>query len=115
MGYRSELYAIVGLVDVPEFERLLKETDLTECFDEISKSDLAIEYQASDLKWYDGYAEVERINALFNTSTFSILLRTGEEYGDTEYYTNNNNLQQLFNIQTCVDTTLYGYDTCFED
>lgn len=115
MGYRSELYAIVGLVDVPEFERLLKETGLTECFDEISKSDLAIEYQASDLKWYDGYADVDKINEFFNKSNFSILLRIGEEFPDTEYYTGNSDLEQLFNLNIDVDTDICWYEHCLEE
>ena len=50
MGYRSEMYAVVGLIDLPEFDRLLKETDLTDCFEEHSKSDLAVEFRASSLK-----------------------------------------------------------------
>ena len=39
MGYRSEMYAVVGLIDLPEFDRLLKETDLADCFEEHGKSD----------------------------------------------------------------------------
>ena len=52
MGYRSELYAVVGLIDLPEFDRLLKETDLAGCFEEHGKSDLAVEFRASSLKFY---------------------------------------------------------------
>ena len=72
MGYRSELYAIVGLIDLPEFDRLLKETDLADCFEEHVKSDLAVEFRASSLKWYDSYSDVDKINEFFNESQFSI-------------------------------------------
>ena len=115
MGYRSELYAVVGLIDLPEFDRLLKETDLADCFEEHSKSDLAVEFQASSLKWYDGYADVDKINELFNKSNFSILLRVGEEFPDKEYYTGNSDLEQLFNLNIDVDTDISWYECCLEE
>lgn len=115
MGYRSELYAIVGLIDLLEFEHLLKETDLAECFKEHDKSDLAIEFRASGLKWYDGYPDVEKINKFFDDSNFSILLRIGEEFPDKEYYTGNYDLEQLFNLQIDVDTDISWYEQCLEE
>ena len=115
MGYRSELYAVVGLIDLPEFDRLLKETDLADCFEEHAKSDLAVEFQASSLKWYDGYSEVDKINEFFNKSNFSILLRTGEEFPDKEYYTGNSDLEQLFNLQIDVGTDISWYENCLEE
>lgn len=115
MGYRSELYAVVGLIDLPEFDRLLKETDLTDCFEERDKTDLAIEFRASSLKWYDGYSDVEKINKFFDDSNFSILLRIGEEFPDKEYYTGNSDLEQLFNLQIDVDTDISWYEHCLED
>ena len=114
MGYRSELYAIVGLIDLPEFDRLLKETDLADCFEEHGKSDLAVEFQASSLKWYDGYSDVDKINKFFNESNFSILLRIGEEFPDKEYYTGNTDLEQLFNLRIDVDTDINWYEHCLE-
>lgn len=115
MGYRSELYAIVGLIDLPEFDRLLKETDLIRCFEEHGKSDLAVEFQASSLKWYDGYSEVDKINEFFNKSNFSILLRIGEEFPDKEYYTGNSDLEQLFNLNIDVDIDINWYENCLEE
>ena len=115
MGYRSELYAVVGLIDLPEFDRLLKETDLTDCFEERDKTDLAMEFRASSLKWYDGYADVDKINEFFNKSKFSILLRTGEEFPDKEYYTGNSDLEQLFNLQIDVNTDISWYEHCLEE
>ena len=117
MGYRSELYAVVGLIDLPEFDRLLKETDLADCFEEHGKSDLAVEFQASSLKWYDGYSDVDKINEFFNKSQFSILLRIGEEFPDKEYYTGNSDLEQLFNlnINIDVDTDISWYEHCLEE
>ena len=115
MGYRSELYAIVGLIDLPEFDRLLKETDLADCFEEHGKSDLAVEFQASSLKWYDGYSDVDKINKFFNESNFSILLRVGEEFPDKEYYTGNSDLEQLFNLRIDVDTDINWYEHCLEE
>ena len=115
MGYRSELYAVVGLIDLPEFDRLLKETDLADCFEEHGKSGLAVEFRASYLKWYDGYSDVDKINKFFNESTFSILLRIGEEFPDKEYYTGNSDLEQLFNLQIDVDTDISWYEHCLEE
>ena len=115
MGYRSELYAVVGLIDLPEFDRLLKETDLADCFEEHGKSDLAVEFQASSLKWYDGYSDVDKINEFFNKSIFSILLRIGEEFPDKEYYTGNSDLEQIFNLNIDVDTDIGWYENCLEE
>ena len=115
MGYRSELYAVVGLIDLPEFDRLLKETDLADYFEEHSKSDLAVEFRASSLKWYDEYSEVDKINEFFNKSNFSILLRVGEEFPDKEYYTGNTDLAQLFHLQIDVDTDISWYEQCLEE
>ena len=115
MGYRSELYAAVGLIDLPEFDRLLKETDLADYFEEHGKSALAVEFRASSLKWYDGYSDVDKINKFFNESTFSILLRIGEEFPDKEYYTGNSDLEQLFNLQIDVDTDISWYENCLEE
>ena len=115
MGYRSELYAVVGLIDLPEFDRLLEETELTGCFEEHSKSDLAVEFRASHLKWYDGYSDVDRINKFFDDSNFSILLRIGEEFPDKEYYTGNTDLAQLFNLRVDVDTDISWYEQCLEE
>ena len=115
MGYRSEMYAVVGLVDLPEFERLLKETDLTDCFEQISEAELTVEFRASGLKWYDGCSEVDKINEFFNNSKFSILLRIGEEFPDKEFYTGNSNLEQIFDLQIDVDMDICWYENCLED
>lgn len=115
MGYRSEMYAVVGLIDLPEFDRLLNETDLADYFAEHGKSDLAVEFRASSLKWYDGYSDVDKINEFFNESRFSILLRIGEEFPDKEYYTGNSELEQLFNLQIDVDTNISWYEYCLEE
>lgn len=115
MGYRSELYAVVGVIDLPEFDRLLKETNLEECFTEHDKTDLAVEYRASSLKWYDGYPDVDKINEFFNSSEFSILLRIGEEFPDKEFYTGNSDLEQVFNLQIDVGSDIYWYEHCLAD
>ena len=115
MGYRSELYAVVGLIDLPEFDRLLKEAGLDDCFEEYSKTALAIAFRASELKWYDSYQDVAKINEFFNESKFSILLRIGEKFPDTEYYTGNSDLEQIFNMQIDVDTDVGWYEHCLED
>lgn len=115
MGYRSELHAVVGLIDLLEFERLLKETDLADYFEEHDKSDLVVEFRASSLKWYDGYADVDKINEFFNNSKFSILLRVGEEFPDKEYYTGNSDLEHIFNLQVDVATDISWYESCLEE
>ena len=114
MGYHSELYAVVGLIDLPEFDRLLKETDLAAYFEEHDKSDLAVEFRASSLKWYDGYSD-DKINKFFDESNFSILLRIGEEFPDKEYYTGNSDLEQLFKLKIVVDTDISWYEHCLEE
>ena len=115
MGYRSELHAVVGLIDLPEFDRLLKEANLTDCFEEHAKSDLAVEFRASYLKWYDGYPDVDSINEFFFKSKFSILLRIGEEFSDKEYYTGNSDLEQVFTLRVDVDTNISWYESCLRD
>lgn len=115
MGYRSELHAVVGLIDLPEFDRLLKEAYLADRFEEHDKSDLVVEFRASSLKWYDGYADVDNINQFFNNSKFSILLRVGEEFPDKEYYTGNSNLEHIFNLQVEVGTDISWYENCLEE
>ena len=115
MGYYSELHAVVGLIDLPEFDRLLKETDLEKWFEEHGKTDLAVEFRASGLKWYDGYPDVTKINELFNNSKFSILLRIGEEFPDKEYYTDNSDLEQIFNLQIDDGTDISWYENCLEE
>lgn len=115
MGYYSQMHAVVGLIDLPEFDRLLKETGLTDSFDEHDKSDLAVVFQASGLKWYDGYSDVDKINDFFNNSKFSILLRVGEEFPDKEYYTGNPDLEQVFNLQVDVGTDICWYENCLEE
>ena len=115
MGYRSQLFAVVGLIDLPEFDRLLKETDLEDCFEEREKTDLAVEFRASSLKWYDNYPDVGKINEFFNNSNFSILLRIGEEFPDREFYTGNSDLEQVFNLQIDVDSDICWYEQCLED
>ena len=115
MGYSSELYAVVGLIDLPEFDRLLKETDLVDCFEEYNKTDLAVEFRASSLKWYDGYSDVDKINSFFNDSKFSILLRIGEEFPDREFYTGNSDLEQIFNLSIDAQTDIDWYEHCLED
>ena len=115
MGYRSEMYAVVGLIDLPEFDRLIKEADLADCFEEHVESDLAVEFRASSLKWYDGYPDVDKINEFFNKSNFSILLSIGGEFPDKEYYTGNSDLAQLFNLNIDVDTDISWYEHCLEE
>lgn len=115
MGYRSQLYAVVGLLDLPEFDRLLKEAELADYFEEYDKTALAIAFRASGLKWYDGYADVDKINGFFNNSKFSILLRIWEDLPDTEYYTGNYDLKQIFNLQVYADTDIEWYANCLEE
>lgn len=115
MGYRSQLYAVVGLIDLPEFDRLLKEAGLADCFEECAKTGLAVEFRALCLKWYDSYPDVTKINEFFNESKFSILLRIGEEFPDIEYYTGNSDLEQMFNLQIDVGTDVDWYEHCLED
>ena len=95
MGYISCLTATVHGSDLLQFIQLLNDTGLNECFTETEPmdSDGYTTYMADDLKWYDGYAEVDAINRLFNESLYSHLLREGEglmeDGDDNQYYSGN--------------------------
>ncbi len=58
---------------------------------------------------------IDKINKFFNESTFSILLRIGEEFPDKEYYTGNTDLAQLFNLRVDVGTDISWYENCLEE
>lgn len=99
MGYRSCLTATVHESDLLQFIQLLNDTGLNECFTETEPMDSEgyTTYRAEELKWYDGYEDVDAINKLFNTSHYSYLLREGEGHyedgDDNQYYSDNPDYQ----------------------
>ena len=107
MGYQSTLYALVHGSDLIPFMEALDQTELTEYFTEIEplNEDSFTKFEASGLKWYDGYEDVESINQIFNNSMHSVLLRIGEDKDDEEYYTKREDPYELFEIEHTVTVT----------
>lgn len=104
MGYHSDLYAKVHGSDLIKFKAALASSELDDVFysygiEELNE-DGYIHYEANGLKWYSGYSDVERINSIFASSKYSILLRVGEEVGDTECFSSMDNPYDHFEIST---------------
>ena len=106
MGYRSDLYALVHGSDLLNFASALKEHELDECFELIEEQDSEghSRYKSTcSLKWYDTYPDVKAVNAVFSNSTLSVMLRVGEDPGDTEYIGNSELGYLSFDITTTVE------------
>lgn len=89
MGYRSNLYALVHGSDLIRFNATIAEHELDECFVEQGELDELgySRFTADGLKWYDGYTDVSAVNAIFEASKHSAMLRIGEEgINDEEIY-----------------------------
>ena len=90
MGYRSTVYVKIPMEDQQEFEELLKQHRLTECF-QLAKGDCTDKYTryvGYDLKWYDGYEDVDAINDFINADLEDRLrgmIAIGEDGRGTEY------------------------------
>ena len=102
MGYRSNLYALVHGSDLIRFNATIAEHELDECFVEQGELDELgySRFTADGLKWYDGYTCVSAVNAIFEASKHSALLRIGEDgESDEEVYSGmEDNPAQLFYI-----------------
>lgn len=93
MGYRSCLYVKIPNKDVKEFDKLLQDSDLDLAFEKQEVEDDSFQrYAAYDLKWYDSFDDVKKINQFIETENPPNgprgMLRIGEdneteEYGDT--------------------------------
>ena len=100
MGYRSTLYALVHGSDLIPFLAALENHDLTVYFIETASLDEEgyTRFESIDLKWYDSNKDVMDVNAVFNKSQHSVLLRIGEEPNDEEFYSGMENASDLFDI-----------------
>ena len=106
MGYRSDLYVLVHGADLLNFASALKEHELDECFELIAEQDSEgySRYKSTcSLKWYDSYPDVMAVNKVFQSSNLSVMLRVGEEPGDTEYIGNSELGENTFDITTTVE------------
>lgn len=108
MGYRSELYAYVHGSDLLNFVSTLKQHNLDGCFQEfesLNENGYSKFCTNTDLKWYDSYPDVTAVNAIFNESELSVMVRIGEEPGDVEYYGNIGLANDTFEITTTVEVS----------
>lgn len=106
MGYRSDLYAKVHGADLLSFLGALKQHGVEDCFQLIEEQDSEgySRYTSThSLKWYDTYPDVMAVNAVFESSTLSVMLRVGEEPGDTEYIGSSDLGDITFSITHSVD------------
>lgn len=106
MGYRSDLYALVHGKDLIAFTSALSDHDLLQYFDEIQEQDSEgyTRFQSScSFKWYSTYPDVMAVNAVFENSDLSVMLRVGEEPGDTEYIGSSELGDNTFSITTTVE------------
>lgn len=106
MGYRSDLYALVHGKDLIAFTSALSDHDFLGYFDEIQEQDIEgyTRFQTNySLKWYDTYTDVMAVNAVFINSDLSVMLRVGEEPGDTEYIGSEDLGDSFFSITYRVD------------
>ena len=87
MGYRSSLYFKCTNDIMPEFYQLLSEHDFLSCLSNVHQSDTYTSFEMHGLKWYDGYKDVDAINAFIHKHTPSdriCMLRDGEDNHDIE-------------------------------
>lgn len=106
MGYRSDLYGKVHGADLLNFVAALKEHDVEDCFQLLEEQDSEgySRYTSThSLKWYDNYPDVMAVNAVFEKSKLSVMLRVGEEPGDTEYIGNQDLGEETFSVTTIVE------------
>ena len=68
MGYRSMIYCKVAESLTKEFDQILKDKDMTTYFTPIDNQDCPgyVKYEGEDLKWYDGYPDVDAVNEFIN-------------------------------------------------
>ena len=86
MGYRSEVFIKVVNSDKDELIELLKKHDLESCFSVHSDEDHTHCY-AGWLKWYDGYGDIDAIEAFVDDEDHygsRALLTIGEDNATTE-------------------------------
>jgi len=91
MGYRSTIHIKVEKLDEDKLLEILKEHDLDRSFDKLYDiEDQYVRYIGYDLKWYNGYKDVEAVNSFINEETENArgLIAVGEDsqtihYGET--------------------------------
>lgn len=106
MGYRSDLYAKVHGADLLSFLGALKQHGVEDCFQLIEEQDSEgySRYTSTHrLKWYDTYPDVMAVDSVFKNSDLSVMLRVGEEPGDTEYIGSSDLGDITFSISYSVD------------
>ena len=90
MGYRSMIYAKIDNTLVEDFNKILKERDMTDYFykleDDLQDSDTHTKYVGEDLKWYDGYSDVDAINEFIDSNSETCgMIAIGEDGAEEQW------------------------------
>lgn len=103
MGYRSEVYIAIPKIDEAELDAILIEHNLLrdEAFTKENYLGYVI-YEASWLKWFDGYEDVELVKKFIdsNENDGRYLVCVGE---DGQIHSDIGDYQEIFNIYTKVE------------
>ena len=88
MGYRSEVYIKIDKKQTFAFQKILDEHKVDWYNNIRQDSDEYLKVYFSEVKWYDGYPEVDAINKFINSTDNCGAIAVGEdsavvEYGDT--------------------------------
>jgi len=89
MGYRSNLYFKCTNDVLPELLLTINSVDLFKCVTELRQDDTFTTFVMYDLKWYDGYDDVEVVNKKLSELgelNKATMVREGEEPDDVEDY-----------------------------
>ena len=105
MGYRSDLYFKCHKDIAPELFSLLEQCKLSEYIEDITiVDDDYIAFSMLDLKWYDGYPEVDTINSFINSHSSQVaFIRNGEDSDDIETHGDTYDLGLDYYVQFYVE------------
>lgn len=86
MGYRSNLFIKCTWEGAKELIPVLQETELLN-YGEIAEDEDYFYITLYDLKWYNSYSDVSKVNAVIDALGDDCgMIREGEEPDDIEYY-----------------------------
>ena len=90
MGYRSMLYAKIDNKLTNEFNTILSERDMLRYFYPLDSDEQDSEthttYIGEDLKWYDGYPDVDAVNNFITSNSETCgMIAVGEDGASEEF------------------------------
>lgn len=105
MGYRSDLYFKCHKDIAPELFSLLEQNELSGYIEDITiVEDDYIAFSMFCLKWYDGYSNVDAINAFVDSNPSQVaFIRNGEDSDDIETRGNTYDLGLDYYVQFYVE------------